>query len=434
VVTPGIGGDSTPVPRLSRRKRWLFAAVAVVLCAGAIELTSALAYRLAFGAWYSAANVRAVRREARAAFDVGTPGATVARRVSAEVVHPYVGYVLDPTDPRHRGISPDGFPSDPFVPRGAGELRVAVFGGSMAGMTAGAIEDALRRRLREGPAPPHTVRVQNLAFGGAKQPQQLMALTYLLALGARFDVVINLDGFNDVVLPVAENWTEGVSPIYPRGWSGRVGALAEPAALAAVGRATVLRDARVKWADVMDESIVSSTVFGNTVWALVDRVLQRRASGAEADARTATAAVPGFARTGPARPASLAETRRLVVDVWLRSSVQMHEVARASGARYVHVLQPNQYVPGSKVLTAEERRIAYRPDSAYGQAATEGYPLLIAAGPRLRAAGVSFTDATPVFATDARSLYIDDCCHLGPEGTRTLAGLIAARVADVLSR
>lgn len=43
--------------------------------------------------------------------------------------------------------------------------------------------------------------VINFATDGYKQPQQLMILNYLLALGAEFDVVINLDGFNEVSLP-----------------------------------------------------------------------------------------------------------------------------------------------------------------------------------------------------------------------------------------
>ena len=31
---------------------------------------------------------------------------------------------------------------------------------------------------------------------GYKQPQQLMAYNYLLSLGAEFDAVINIDGYN----------------------------------------------------------------------------------------------------------------------------------------------------------------------------------------------------------------------------------------------
>ena len=85
-------------------------------------------------------------------------------------------------------------------------------------------------------------------------------------------------------------------------------------------------------------------------------------------------------------------------------------------------------------MTAQERRDAYRPDGAYGRAAQEGYPLLVAAGSRLHEAGIAFTDMTQLFAQDTRTLYIDDCCHLGPEGTMRLAQAVAERVAEGMAR
>jgi hypothetical protein len=38
---------------------------------------------------------------------------------------------------------------------------------------------------------------------------------YLLALGAQIDVVVNIDGFNEVALPPAENLLKKVFPVYP---------------------------------------------------------------------------------------------------------------------------------------------------------------------------------------------------------------------------
>ena len=67
------------------------------------------------------------------------------------------------------------------------------------------------------------VRVHSLALGGFKQPQMLAALAYLMALGQRFDVVVELDGFNDVALSFSENKYKGTFPAYPRDWDGLVG-------------------------------------------------------------------------------------------------------------------------------------------------------------------------------------------------------------------
>src|SRR5436309_3415270 len=40
----------------------------------------------------------------------------------------------------------------------------------------------------------------NLAQGGYKEPQQLLALGYVIALGQPLDLVINMDGFNEAYI------------------------------------------------------------------------------------------------------------------------------------------------------------------------------------------------------------------------------------------
>src|SRR6185436_6541397 len=42
------------------------------------------------------------------------------------------------------------------------------------------------------------IRILSFALGGHKQPQQLMILTYYLSLGQPLDVIINVDGFNEI--------------------------------------------------------------------------------------------------------------------------------------------------------------------------------------------------------------------------------------------
>ena len=51
-----------------------------------------------------------------------------------------------------------------------------------------------------------------MAHGGWKQPQQLLALSWILALGGELDVLINVDGFNEVALDGVENAERGVFP------------------------------------------------------------------------------------------------------------------------------------------------------------------------------------------------------------------------------
>ena len=44
------------------------------------------------------------------------------------------------------------------------------------------------------------IDIVRLALPGQKQPQQLMTLAWVQSLGAEFDIVVNLDGYNEAVL------------------------------------------------------------------------------------------------------------------------------------------------------------------------------------------------------------------------------------------
>jgi hypothetical protein len=54
--------------------------------------------------------------------------------------------------------------------------------------------------------------VLSLAAPDYKQPQALMALKYLLVLGAHFDAIVNFDGVNEIALPESEPAPLGVAP------------------------------------------------------------------------------------------------------------------------------------------------------------------------------------------------------------------------------
>ena len=52
----------------------------------------------------------------------------------------------------------------------------------------------------------------------------------------------------------------------------------------------------------------------------------------------------------------LTERRMLftLIDLWKRSSLQLHGICEANGIIDLHVLQSNLYLPGSRVMNAEE--------------------------------------------------------------------------------
>jgi hypothetical protein len=277
------------------------------------------------------------------------------------------------------------------------------------------------------------VVVESYAHGGYKQPQQLMTLAWLLARGAAPDVVINLDGFNEVTLPRLENLPEGVHPLYPRAWEYRTQGVSDPRFHRLLGEAAWLERRRAALAVRFSRPVVRRSVAWNFLW----RWLDRRAAGAAGRANERLAAY----RTGPRRyaahgPAYAAagggQVLADLVAVWERSSLAMHDLAEGAGLRYYHFLQPNQYLPGSKPLTPEERRLAIESDQRYRPPVEDGYPALRAAGARLAARGVAFHDLTALFADERRTVYLDDCCHFNGLGNDLVAAAIAeAILADV---
>ncbi len=347
-------------------------------------------------------------------------------RIRKEVVHPYLGYVYDPTV---ESASPYGISDiSPIQHRSPDTLIVAVFGGSYA-------EDIAHQDGPIGLAaqlepyfPGKEIVVVKSAIGGYKQPQQLMALDYFTALGGEFDVVINVDGFNEVALPRLEN-IPNTNPFFPRQWHLRVRMAPDTDLVATIGEIRLLDALIRKWSDLFYSGPLRYSVTANTIWRVGDQLLYRQAVARRARLPRMSSG-NDFVATGP--PAVYANEDDLdaaLAGVWAESSYGMQAIAAARGFRYFHFLQPNQYLEGTKPMQAEERRIAIKEDHPYASAVRRSYPVLRRTGQQLRERGVNFVDLTGVYATVREPLYVDNCCHVNPEGRRLVITAIAKAVA-----
>ena len=110
----------------------------------------------------------------------------------------------------------------------------------------------------------------------------------------------------------------------------------------------------------------------------------------------------------------------------------MADEAARIDAVYLHALQPNQYVTGSKVLSPEELTHAYLPDSSWSLAARAGYPHLRERGEWLRASGVNFLDLADIFKGVEETIYIDSCCHFNQTGFDIVGRRLAEALAEAL--
>ena len=427
-------------------KRALFCLVGISLTLVWIELLSLAVYRVSEG---RAVSFSALQRE-RAELQAEAPGERLDGQPPDEVIHPYLGFVFNPEanggwlQRSHNlfrslavppvGVSPYGFIDDksPIQARSRDRVIIGVFGGSMAMWLSLLAKDTLVSELRRAPRFRHKdIVLVRAALGGYKQPQQLLTLSYLLSLGGAFDVAVNLDGFNEVVLPVVENLPKHVFPFYPRLWFWRAQPLPNHSALLIMGEVTLWQARRARLARTVSATWLRHSVTVNVMWKLADRYLEneinRRAQRLLAlQGRTESYVVSG----PPDAYDGTAAAYRGLAEFWKRASIQMHRIARANGIAYYHFLQPNQYVAGSKRLSASERRIAVDERSPMGVAAREGYPYLRSAGAELRKEGEEFFDLTGLFRSVEGDIYIDPCCHVNSRGNAMLAAAIAGKIVE----
>jgi hypothetical protein len=426
-------------------RRGVFLAVIVLLLWILAEVVSAGVLWARRGEAPLPQSLLAMRRAALAAAPAAAAGLGAAKEQApdggfpTEAIHPYLGFVLDPATGSVRTlVTPHGFFSTQSrLERQRPEPRfeVAVTGGSVAtGFCFGARKEFLRvlepLALTQG----KLVTVRCFALGGYKQPQQLMALQWALVQGQRFDLVINLDGFNEVALPAAENLKQGLHPFYPRSWRLHSNDLMSPEELLRVGEIAVLSAERRQRVSMCSRGALVVSPLCHLVWSSFDSRLAARLVELESARQAAPATRRTFAGAGPEfRGKKPAELYPELARLWAESSLLMHQTLTARGVPYFHFLQPNQYVDGSKVMGALERQVAFNMNHPYREPVVRGYPELIREGERLRQAGVQFFDLTRLFADHPEPLYEDSCCHYNQAGNDLLGAAVGEIVAGNLA-
>lgn len=409
----------------------------VIMLAGVwllLEAISFVAYRAINHVWFSFSEARRQLDAVAPAVssEIGLTGlADLKWNEFAEVLHPYSGFVADPQQNKPEWkVSDFGFvlndaPS-PIVKKSPGKTIIAVFGGSFTNWAYLSLKNLL---AKEGASQDREFIVLNLSAAGYKQPQQLMVLNYLLALGAEFDVVINVDGFNEIALPIMENIPAGVNPVFPRGWDRRTADAINPATVRQMGLAEASKAQRQNWAQTFRRLGLYHSPLLFLLWQTKDRNLARRIYETNEKIRTSGSQSKNYVMRGPRYPAENEEkTYRDLVEIWKRCSLQMKYLCDSNGAKYLHFLQPNQYVEGSKPMSAAEQRQALNDASPYKPAVARGYPILRQVGRDLQSAGVNFTDLTMIYSAYEDSLYVDDCCHTNTEG----ADIVARRIYETM--
>ncbi len=268
-----------------------------------------------------------------------------------------------------------------------------------------------------------------------KQPQQQNVLAYLLSLGFRPDVVLNIDGFNEVTL-TAHNTATEVHPSYPLGDFWKSVATLGPNGIAGILAYAELARARsdlTAAATSAQSGFLSlSSVLGEWSLGRLHRQQQQLAARTQDYLEGLGDRTANPALFGPEFSGTTGDAVRLGVEMWGESSLSMHAMCKERGIRYLHVLQPTLHDAGSKPMTEQERQTAGL-GGLLLDGARLGYPMLRKMGGVLRSQGVAFLDCTAVFAEVRETLYLD-ACHFNDRGNVILAGAIGPALLEVLPK
>jgi hypothetical protein len=209
-------------PPSRRKRRWQFRIAAVLVGALLAEGVSFLTL-----AFLDGTEAVAHQRLQQKKIAQGTP----SKGESNETIHPYTGWSFNPQvgsqqviDGREVPVNRLGLLDDgpAIFSREKGRVAIAIVGGSVAWQLSGLGEERLRKVLLADPIfHGKEIDIVRLALPGQKQPQQLMTVAWVQSLGAEFDVVVNVDGYNEAVLAIHDNYRIGVNMAYPRSWHAR---------------------------------------------------------------------------------------------------------------------------------------------------------------------------------------------------------------------
>lgn len=352
-----------------------------------------------------------------------------------EVLHPFVGFVYDPT--KNHDANQWGWEGEnPMGKRAKDDVRVVILGGSVANhmyrYSKNIIIDELKIYAK---FVNKNIRIYNLSFPAYKQPQQLITLNLFLALGAEFDVVVNVDGFNEVALLYDDNIQDNITPFYPWYWQFYSQKALDTSSLSALYEVNLLRQTKQKITAIFSIYPLNDNIIPLILWrSLASKLGSRIAKINYYVAHNSTKSQHSYQIVGPQIPfKNDDEYFSYASKLWSNSSKQIAQLAESNDMLYLHFLQPNQYVENSKPFSSEEKHLSgfSIPDKDINQiktAITKGFPLLKREGQNLASSGVHFFDLTRLYAETPNTIYIDTCCHVNQIGNDMLAKTIASYI------
>ncbi|MEG5036819.1 hypothetical protein [Microcoleus sp. AT3-D2] len=367
-----------------------------------------------------------------------------------ERLHPLFGYVLKQgaftNEKLKLKVNKHGFFSlyeYPFIKANKNQVIIGVFGGSVANNFV--VDEYINRRLSNKlKAYPEfankEIFVLNFGNGGYKQPQQLLVLNYFLALGQELDLVINIDGFNEVALSNLNNKAQveigmpSVQHIQPL--TGLANNNLSPEAMSSIVQINENKKQLKAGIDKLQTcqlalchavtSLQVKQLVNNYQQAVVKYDSQLKPSNPD----TANSGIVYIPKADFVLQDAAAFDK--MASMWYESSIGMNQILSSRKIKYFHFIQPNQYYPTKRAFTAKENEIAIDQKSPYIEGVKKGYPVLLSKVGDLQKAGVNVFSAVNILDNTKETVYKDACCHYNSVGDEVLANYVSSSIIKVV--
>ncbi|MEG4120775.1 hypothetical protein QUA43_25315 [Microcoleus sp. N9_B4] len=367
-----------------------------------------------------------------------------------ERLHPLFGYVLKQgafTNEKFKlKVNKHGFFSlyeYPFVKTNQNQVIIGVFGGSVANNFA--VDEYVNRRLSNKlktypEFANKEIIVLNFGNGGYKQPQQLLILNYFLALGQELDLVINIDGFNEVALSNLNNKAQveigmpSVQHIQPL--TGLANNNLSPEAMSSIVQINENKKQLKAGIDKLQscQLALCHAVTSLQVKQLVNNyqqaVVKYDSQVKQSNPDTANSGIVYIPKADFVLQDAAAFEK--MASIWYQSSIGMNQILSSRKIKYFHFIQPNQYYPTKRAFTAKENEIAIDQKSPYIEGVKKGYPVLLSKVDDLQKAGVNVFSAVNILDNTKETVYKDACCHYNSVGDEVLANYVSSSIIKVV--
>ncbi len=370
-----------------------------------------------------------------------------------ERLHPFFGYVLKGGSFTNEelGIRVNNYGlisqyNYPFVKSNKNQFIIGIFGGSVANNFAVNLSinqsrgnEEFINNLKSIPElADKEIIILCFASGGYKQPQQLLMLNYFLSIGQEFDMVINIDGFNEVALSYQNNQQQielslpSIQHILPLTQL----ASDDLSVMKAIVQISELKQSLSNAINQLESCKLALCHSWKSlqVKGLLENYQKEITKYDEQIARNSSKIDGSNSLVYLNKMPVVLEDEIAfdkIAENWYESSLVMSQILAKRNIWYFHFIQPNQYYPTERVFSPEEKVFIIE-DHPYAIGVRKGYPVLLSKINSLREAKVNIFNSVNIFDGEKEIVYRDACCHYNMIGDTILERSLANSIKSVI--